>query len=45
MCGSECFDGCVEVSVLEMENDKAGEFCSDISLKDVIGTATEDNAE
>lgn len=33
MGGSEYFDGCVGVSVLEMENDKAGEFCSDISLE------------
>lgn len=38
-------DGCVGVSVLGMENDKAGEFGSDISSKDLTGAVTEDNAE
>lgn len=33
------------MSVLEMENDKAGEFFSDINLKDLIRAATENNAE
>ena len=28
-----------------MENYKAGAFCSDISLKDLIRRATEDNSE
>lgn len=38
-------DKYVGVSVLKMETDKAGELCSDIGMKDLIGAVTEGYAD